>query len=161
MQLRRAVPLSLAVLLAGTGCVSGGTGGAPQPAPSRTAETPAPPSGGITPPARAGEPTGALFGETGPAPTVRHSPGTDAGVGPDASGPTPPRRAAERAGKPSAPRRTSPHKPAPSHPRRHAAPPPARVPGQQDMDDLCSVAEAAEGTVPPSVMDLCVGRSAD
>ncbi|MFI5986048.1 hypothetical protein ACIBEA_34970 [Streptomyces sp. NPDC051555] len=193
MQLRRAVPLSLVVLLAGTGCSSVGDGdGAQAPSSSRpaapAADASAPPHGGRTGSSPSGAPPGPLFVVPDPAPNVRRSPGAHAdtrghtGTGTDGPAlspatPTPgadlgsgsesgsesesgsgsgeERRAGERAMQPSAPRRTSPRKPAPSHQRRYAAPPPARVSGQQEMDDLCS---AADGTLPPSVVDLCVGR---
>ncbi|MET3986939.1 hypothetical protein [Streptomyces sp. PvR034] len=189
MQLRRAVPLSLVVLLAGTGCSSVGDG-AQAPPSSRpaapSADASAPPRGGRTGSSPSGAPTGPLFLVPGPAWNVRRSPGTHTdtrghtgtgteGPAPSPATPTPgadlgaepgsepgsgagsgeERRAGERAMRPSAPRRTSPRKTAPSHPRRYAAPPPARVSGQQEMDDLCS---AADGTLPPSVVDLCVGR---
>ncbi|MFD7030309.1 hypothetical protein ACFWAR_19940 [Streptomyces sp. NPDC059917] len=188
MQLRRAVPLSLVVLLAGTGCSSVGDGdGAQAPSSSRpaapSADASAPARGGRTGSSPSGAPPGPLFVVPDPAPNVRSAPGahtaTRGHTGTGADGPAPPsasptpgadladlgsgsgsgsgeeRRAGERAMQPSAPRRTSPRKPAPSHPRRYAAPPPARVSGQQEMDDLCS---AADGTLPPSVVDLCVGR---
>ncbi|MER5731981.1 hypothetical protein ABT084_27235 [Streptomyces sp. NPDC002138] len=141
MQLRRAVPLSLVVLLAGTGCASVGDAspdpGPPRPAPApATAPASAPAEDPVLPLGRVAGPSGPAIVEPDPAPTPRHSPG-------------------ERAMQPSAPRRTTPRKPAPAHPRRYVAPAPARLPGQAEMDELCA---AAEGSVPPSVLDLCVGR---
>ncbi|MDJ0383116.1 hypothetical protein [Streptomyces sp. G-G2] len=146
MQLRRAVPLSLAVLLAGTGCVCVG---AHAPAPSHTpvppADSPVLPLGRV--PDGSGTPPGPLFAEPdGAARSARPSPDASAR---DA------RRADGQEARPSAPRRTSPRKSAPSRPRHPIAPAPARVPGGPGMDELCA---AAEGAVPPSVVDLCVGQ---
>ncbi|MFE5807868.1 hypothetical protein [Streptomyces sp. NPDC056491] len=138
MQLRRAVPLSLVVLLASTGCVSVGPQNA-DPAPVRgsvphaeASEVPAPPA----------LPLGALpQAET---PSAKPAPGTK----------PPPKSAPER--EPSRerapakaaplPRRKRLPGPATAHPRRRPAPPPR-------LDQLCAV---AQGAVPPSIVDLCL-----
>ncbi|CAM5281342.1 hypothetical protein [Streptomyces avidinii] len=138
MQLRRAVPLSLVVLLASTGCVSVG--------PQDTASSPA---RGAVPPAEAPETPTPLALPLGPLPPAA-TPGPDASPGPKpATGsdpePEPARgRAPAKAAPP--PRRGRVPGPAPAHPRRRPAPPPR-------MDQLCA---AAEGTVPPSIVDLCL-----
>ncbi|MCX4803638.1 hypothetical protein OG594_18610 [Streptomyces sp. NBC_01214] len=147
MQLRRAVPLSLVVLLASTGCVSVGPGD-PAPAPVR----------GSVPPAEAPEvptplalPLGALPEAAAPAPDPAPDPGPNPGA--DApeqvpkSDPEPaPEPARERVAKAAPPRRKRAPGPAPAHPRRRPAPPPR-------LDQLCA---AAEGAVPPSIVDLCL-----
>ncbi|MFD5678386.1 hypothetical protein ACFWID_40505, partial [Streptomyces sp. NPDC127040] len=51
-----------------------------------------------------------------------------------------------RPAKPAPPRRAHPPGPASPHPGRRPAAPPA-------MDELCA---AADGTVPPSIVDLCL-----
>ncbi|MFE5607709.1 hypothetical protein [Streptomyces sp. NPDC056540] len=147
MQLRRAVPLSLVVLLASTGCVSVGPGD-PAPAPVR----------GSVPPAEAPEvptplalPLGALPEAAAPAPAPAPDPGADPGAdaGPgqvpkSAPEPEPARERVAKAAPP--PRRKRAPGPAPAHPRRRPAQPPR-------LDQLCA---AAEGAVPPSIVDLCL-----
>ncbi|MFE2474384.1 hypothetical protein [Streptomyces sp. NPDC059389] len=141
MQLRRALPLSLAALLASTGCVSV----APEavPAPSRgssaaadaqdTADASAAPDRPPAPPESLPLPLGRL---------------------PEPPAPPPVRAAPERppavrgAKPPAAPRRARPPKPAPPRTPRQAVPP--RLPRP---DELCA---AAEGGVPPSIVDLCI-----
>ncbi|RKT03099.1 hypothetical protein BX286_1021 [Streptomyces sp. 3211.6] len=137
MLLRRAaLPLSLLALLASAGCVSvGPEHGAPRPA------------RGSAPPAGAPD-----AGRPAPAPPARPLPlGEVPEPSPDpdpAPAPAPPVRKARppapRAAKPAPPRRARPPKPAP--PRR-AIPPVPRG------EELC---ESAEGTLPPSIVDLCV-----
>ncbi|MFD4243407.1 hypothetical protein ACFWP3_17695 [Streptomyces sp. NPDC058525] len=139
MQLRRALPLSLLALLASAGCVSVGP------------QDPAPvPSGGDWP--HAGAP------DAPPPPPLPLSlplgelPSAAAGTpGPEPSQARPPARAARppvpRPAKPAAPpRRPRPAKPTLPHPVRRPAPPPG-------MDEVCA---AAEGAVPPSIVDLCL-----
>ncbi|MEU8773691.1 hypothetical protein [Streptomyces sp. NPDC048606] len=144
MQLRRAaLPLSLLALLAGAGCVSVG----PQssvPVPAR----------GSVPPADVPEP--AADADHGDTRRLAEAPvEAPAALGdlPDPVPPAPtptPRRVrppVERPAQPAAPRRVRPPKPAPPRPPRPAPP---RVPRGEE---LCA---AAEGTLPPSVVDLCV-----
>ncbi|MFF2785889.1 hypothetical protein ACFVT6_03815 [Streptomyces sp. NPDC058049] len=143
MQLRRAVPLSLVVLLASTGCVSVGPRD-PAPAPVR----------GSVPPAEAPEvpaplalPLGALPEPATPAPDTARDPHADADPRPApkaAPEPQPSRGRAAQA--PPPPRRKRVPGPATAHPRRRPAPPPR-------LDQLCAT---AEGAVPPSVVDLCL-----
>ncbi|MFD5417801.1 hypothetical protein ACFWJT_07200 [Streptomyces sp. NPDC127069] len=137
MLLRRAaLPLSLLALLAGAGCVSvGPEHGAPGPARGSAPPAGAPDAGhsALAPPApplplgEVPQPSPAPDPDPAPAPPVRKA-----------------RPPAERPPKPAPPRRARPPKPV--SPRR-AAPPPPRG------EELC---EAAEGTVPPSIVDLCV-----
>ncbi|WP_327733867.1 hypothetical protein OG749_08275 [Streptomyces nojiriensis] len=147
MQLRRAVPLSLVVLLASTGCVSVGPRD-PAQAPVRGSVPPAEAPEIPTPPAL---PLGALPGAATPAPDAARDPdgadGADAEPRPAPKSnpePKPPRERAAKAAPP--PRRKRVPGPATAHPRRRPAPPPR-------LDQLCA---AAEGTVPPSIVDLCL-----
>ncbi len=139
MQLRRAVPLSLLALLASAGCVSVGpqdsapvaSGGSVPPADTPDAPPPVP------------APLPLPLGELPDA--AADSPG------PDPSEASPPARAARppasRPAKPAAPpRRPRAAKPTLPHPVRRPAPPPG-------LDELCA---AAEGAVPPSIVDLCL-----
>lgn len=143
MQLRRAVPLSLLALLASAGCVSVG--------PQDSARAPVQ-AGGSVPPADAAD-------APAPVPLPPRPPlplGALPGAAADASGPDPsggrlPVRAARppasRPAKPAAPAgRPRSAKPTLPHPPRRPAPPPG-------VDELCA---AAEGTVPPSIVDLCL-----
>ncbi|MEU8437841.1 hypothetical protein AB0F18_34090 [Streptomyces sp. NPDC029216] len=137
MLLRRAaLPLSLLALLTGAGCVSVG----PEPGVPGPARGSAPPSGAPDParPAVAPPALPLPLGEV-PEPDPEPDP---------APTPAPPARTAgppaEHPAKPAAPRHARPPKPLP--PRR-AAPRPQRG------EDLCA---AAEGAVPPSIVDLCV-----
>ncbi|MEU9036101.1 hypothetical protein AB0D45_14535 [Streptomyces sp. NPDC048352] len=141
MQLRRAaLPFSLLALLASAGCVSVG--------PESGAAGPA---RGSVPPVDATDAPDATGAHHAHHPPPRPLPLGDvpereAGPEPDPPAPAPPvRRArppAERPSKPAAPRHARPPKP-----------PPARVPRPLRGEELC---EAAEGAVPPSVVDLCV-----
>ncbi|MGW6978947.1 hypothetical protein ACWGE1_05780 [Streptomyces sp. NPDC054932] len=142
MQLRRALPLSLVALLASAGCVSVGPQ-APAPDPVR----------GSVPPAEAPEvptplalPLGTLPEAATPAPGPAPEPETGPKSAPrSAPEPEPSRgRAPAKAAPP--PRRKRLPGSATAHPHRRQAPPPR-------MDQLCA---AAEGTVPPSIVDLCV-----
>ncbi|MEV8532501.1 hypothetical protein [Streptomyces sp. NPDC051211] len=152
MQLRRAarLSLSLAALLTSAGCVSVGS--------------PAPPPRGDAPqaPAAVPEPGSAASPAAEETLPLGRLPGSPPQAAPPAAG---------RPGPPAGARKTHPRTPAgPAGPhRRPAAPAPGPgraygmddvadvvdVAGADDMDDLC---EAAEGSVPPSVVDLCVGR---
>ncbi|MEU4353828.1 hypothetical protein [Streptomyces virginiae] len=143
MQLRRALPLSLVALLASAGCVSVG---AQDPAPA-AAPPPVrgsvPPAGAPVRPARPGLPLGELPAAAPP------EPAPDAGRGPAAdpdraTAPASPRGRAH-AKQAAPPRRTRLPGSVTAHPRRRAAPP--------RLDELCA---AADGVVPPSIVDLCL-----
>ncbi|MGW6781354.1 hypothetical protein [Streptomyces sp. NPDC054987] len=132
MQLRRALPLSLVALLASAGCVSV----APQDparaaAPSPVRESVPSADASAPPPARPALPLGEL-----PAP----APPEQAPAAPAA----PRERAHEKQAAP--PRRTRVPGSATAHPRRRPKPPPR-------LDELCA---AADGVVPPSIVDLCL-----
>ncbi|MEU9143356.1 hypothetical protein [Streptomyces sp. NPDC048349] len=140
MQLRRAVPLSLLALLASAGCVSvGPQDGAPLPPGGpvpRAAAPEAPPR--VPVPLSSPLPLGEL-------PTPAQAPGPDPSQArPAARAVRPP---ASRPDKPAAPpRRLRSAKPALVHPVRRPAPP-------AGGDELCA---AAEGAIPPSIVDLCL-----
>ncbi|MFJ5631278.1 hypothetical protein ACIQF5_01370 [Streptomyces goshikiensis] len=153
MQLRRAVPLSLLALLASAGCVSVGPG-APDPARGSV-----PPVGA---PDTAGVPGGAVLpGDSGPLPALSvplplplgDLPGSGPESGPGAE--PDPSRPLAKGGRPPSERRAKPAVPPRRvRPARPAAP---RVPRPQGrlprVDELCA---AAEGSAPPSIVDLCV-----
>ncbi|MFJ3979094.1 hypothetical protein [Streptomyces sp. NPDC090021] len=142
MQLRRALPLSLVALLASAGCVSVGPHDpAPDPAPVRGSV----PSGDA--PERSALPALPL-GELPSA--VPPEPALDTARGPLADPDRAPAAAAPRErprAKQAAPLRR-PRMPGATtaHPHRRPAPPPR-------MDELCA---AADGVVPPSIVDLCL-----
>ncbi|CAL9364748.1 hypothetical protein SUDANB120_00738 [Streptomyces sp. enrichment culture] len=162
MQLRRALPLSLAALLAGTGCTAAG----PEPPP----RGPVPPRTSVPSPT---EREAAREAPRGPSPTASPPPPPRTAPAGGAEQPPseyadPPLRGEEaavrptaRASAPAVPRRVQPPRPRPvRQPRRHnAVPSPegAEPSGPEAFlpygDDPCA---AAEGAVPPSVMDLCV-----
>ncbi|MET9464625.1 hypothetical protein ABZY44_07315 [Streptomyces sp. NPDC006544] len=152
MQLRRVLPLSLLAFLASAGCVSCVSVG-PQVSdvPPRGYVPPVgAPDTGDTADAH-GLPLGALpAGPPAPPPAdVETRPGTGTGAGQDQSrrSASPPRAAAaERHTRPAAQRRAHPPKAASAHSGRRPAPP-AR------LDELCAV---ADGSVPPSIVDLCL-----
>ncbi|MEV6950484.1 hypothetical protein [Streptomyces sp. NPDC051183] len=140
MQLRRAVPLSLVALLASAGCVSVG----PQSqSPAAPARGPVPRSGSAEAPAREDAPAALPLGRLPAAPAAAES-----GAEPEADAPAAraPRPRAGRPAKPAAPRRAHPPEAPPARPGRPPAPPPRG-------DELCA---AAEGAVPPSIVDLCI-----
>ncbi|MEU9375411.1 hypothetical protein AB0D94_16760 [Streptomyces sp. NPDC048255] len=150
MQLRRAVPLSLLALLASAGCVSVG----PQaPVPERG---PVPPPAGVpdAPPPQP-LPLGRLPGSA-PVPDPGAAPDRDTDPDADPGGrAAAPSRIPGKAARPASgraeklkapPRRVRSPKPKAAHPHRHPALP-------SRMDELCA---AAEGTVPPSIVDLCL-----
>ncbi|MFJ3723554.1 hypothetical protein ACIPYQ_13410 [Streptomyces sp. NPDC090045] len=139
MQLRRAVPLSLVALLASAGCVSV----APQDA------APVPVRGSV-PRADAPELPTPLALPLGKLPTTaEQDPDAGAEPGPEPEqdpGPEPaPSRDRART-KATPPRRARVPGPVTAHPRRRPAPPPG-------TDELCA---AADGVVPPSIVDLCL-----
>ncbi|MFJ9075012.1 hypothetical protein ACIRO3_07105 [Streptomyces sp. NPDC102278] len=155
MQLRRAaLPLSLLALLATAGCVSVG----PDSAPTGPGRGSAPPvdapdaaadrGASDTPPALSlsrALPLGPL-----PDRTDEPAPDTDTGAAPDAGEALPARAARPPAAppaRPAMPRRARTPKAASPHVPRRSAPRTPRA------DELCA---AAEGAVPPSVVDLCV-----
>ncbi|MFG2983485.1 hypothetical protein ACGFYQ_19925 [Streptomyces sp. NPDC048258] len=133
MQLRRAVPLSLLALLASAGCVSVGPQ-ASAPVPARGSVPPAD-AADVPPPVPL--PLGELPAAAADAPDP--SPDPDANPEPSAARPRA-KTSRPSAGRPRAAKPTHPH------PRRKPAPPPR-------MDELCA---AAEGSVPPSIVDLCL-----
>lgn len=151
MQFRRAaLPLSLLALLAGAGCASVGPGQpAAGPAPGSRPPVGAPDAFPAVPPHRPPPPPLPPPLPLGDLPDAGPAPVSDADAGPGADraprgtpGARPPRRGGERATKPAAPRRVHP----PAGPRGAV---PRRLPGEEP----CA---AAEGVVPPSVVDLCV-----
>lgn len=167
MQLRRVLPLSLVALLASVGCVSvGGPRDAEVPARGSVPPADAPEFGGPADASPAADPVG-LPAEALPlgelparaeadldlADAVRD--GADRDGGPEHARPASkaPRPAAERRTKPAAPRRAHPPKTAaarPDRPARHPVPPLPRT------DELCA---AAEGSLPPSIVDLCIRQA--
>ncbi|WP_329388943.1 hypothetical protein OG625_34850 [Streptomyces sp. NBC_01351] len=140
MQLRRALPLSLSLvaLLASTGCVSvdpEGAGSGPGPGPG-----PALARGSVPPVAAPDVPLSLPLGNlpSSPAP----EPDRDPEPGPEPS----PVRASKA---PHPPRRGRTPGTTTAHPRRKPVPPPSRP----RTDELCA---AADGAVPPSIVDLCL-----
>ncbi|MFJ9943142.1 flagellar biosynthesis protein FlhF [Streptomyces erythrochromogenes] len=146
MQLRRALPLSLVALLASAGCVSVG--------PQDPAGVPSPVRGSVPSadaPERAASPALPL-GELPAAVPPGASPDTARGPAADpdpdrdrASVPFSPRER-PRAKQAAPPRRARVPGAATAHPRRRPAAPPR-------LDELCA---AADGVVPPSIVDLCL-----
>lgn len=169
MQLRRVLPLSLFALLASTGCVSVGPQAPGGPAHGSVPPADAPDTATADGSAEAGGPTGP-GGPAGPAnasdahglplgrlptPTSPTSPAATA-AGPGTPGPDParrsaktPRKGAEHRSKPAAPHHPHPLKAAPLRSGSRPAPPPG-------LDELCA---GAEGSVPPSIVDLCLRQS--
>ncbi|OEJ30698.1 hypothetical protein [Streptomyces subrutilus] len=140
MQLRRAVPLSLLALLASAGCVSV----SPQDsAPVRAGGSVPPANAPDAPPAVPAPPLALPLGELPAA--AADDPGADPSQAPPAAraGRPPVPRPAKPAAPPRRPRAAKPVLP---HPVRRPAPP-------LGMDAVCA---AAEGTVPPSLVDLCL-----
>lgn len=157
MQLRRVLPLSLVALLASAGCVSVG---GPQMS-DVPARGPAPPAGAPDPsgPADASRAAGAIGLPAEPLPLGELPAGAgadhagadrDDGHEPARRAAKAPRPAAERRTKPAAPRRAHPPKKATARPDRPARNP---VPPLPRTDELCA---AAEGSLPPSIVDLCI-----
>nr|WSX53337.1 hypothetical protein OG409_33100 [Streptomyces sp. NBC_00974] len=155
MQLRRVLPVSLLAFLASAGCVSCVSVG-PQlsdvPARGHVPPAGAPDTAG---PDHASDAHGLPLGTLPAGPSAPATAGPRPGAGAEAEaeqGParrsaTPPRPApAERHTKPAAQRRPHPPKAASAHSGRRPAPP-AR------LDELCAV---ADGSVPPSIVDLCL-----
>ncbi|GLX16874.1 MULTISPECIES: hypothetical protein [Streptomyces] len=144
MQLRRAaLPLSLLALLASAGCVSvGAESGGPDPARGSVPPADAPDASGapdVTGARHAPDPPPEPPLPLGELPEPEAAPEPAPRVPPPARRIRPP---AQRPAKPAAPRRARPPEP----PARRVPPPPRG-------EELC---EAAEGTVPPSIVDLCV-----
>ncbi|PWK66758.1 hypothetical protein BCL76_110244 [Streptomyces sp. CG 926] len=151
MQLRRALPLTVAALVLTTGCVTVSPV-APQDAPraapaaARTqARQPAPlalPLGPLPTSAEAASPAT-------PSTEVRPAPSTV----PEAE-PAPVRAAAER---PRRPRRAEAKPPRPRRPagRVKTAAPAKPRPAPQRSYDMSALCKAAEGTVHPSIVALC------
>lgn len=136
MQLRRAVPLSLVALLASAGCVSVG----PQ-------DTLPDPVRGAIPPAEAPDVPAPLALPLGQLPTSAPQDAAPDRKPDRIPDPHPEPPVVRTPGKTAAPpRRTRAQGPASTHPRRRPAPAPR-------MDAMCA---AAEGVVPPSIVDLCL-----
>lgn len=155
MQLRRALPLSLAALLASTGCVSvGGPRDSDLPARGSVPPADAPE---LSRPPDASPAAGAAGLPAEPLPLGALPARADADredprerARPAAKAPRP---AAERRAKPAAPRHAHPPKTAAARPDRPARNPVAPLPR---TDELCA---AAEGSLPPSIVDLCVRQA--
>ncbi|WP_328297004.1 hypothetical protein OG389_03720 [Streptomyces sp. NBC_00435] len=159
MQLRRILPLSLVALLASAGCVSVGPQVSDVPArgpvpPADAPDVPDAPDGylpaGVPGAAEPADPAEAPAEPSPPLPLGK-LPATPGG------GPEPGRRAA-RAPRPAADRHTKPAAPHRAHPPQKSPARPGHRPGpaQPRVDELCA---AAEGAVPPSIVDLCIRQS--
>ncbi|MFE9559912.1 hypothetical protein ACFYM0_02205 [Streptomyces sp. NPDC006487] len=170
MQLRRVLPLSLVALLASAGCVSvGGPRDAEGPARGSVPPADAPELGRPGDASPAADPVGL---PAGPLPlgrlparaeadrdgadqdgAGRDGPARDGRPGHARPAAKAPRQAAEPRTKPAAPRRAHPPKTAAARPGR-----PARAPGPTlpRTDELCA---AAEGSLPPSIVDLCIRQA--
>ncbi|MET9853322.1 hypothetical protein ABZY57_10295 [Streptomyces sp. NPDC006450] len=161
MQLRRALPLSLVALLASTGCVSvGGPRDSDLPARGSVPPADAPELSGPPDASPAADPVGIPaeplpLGEL-PARADAYQQDTGRDGARERSRPAAktPRPAAERRAKPAAPRRAHPPKAAAARPDRPARNPVASLPR---TDELCA---AAEGSLPPSIVDLCIRQAA-
>lgn len=139
MLLRRAVPLSLLALLTGAGCVSVG------PRESAPAPVPLPaPLRGPVPPAAAPDVSEPL--PLGRLPGASVADTAEAGPRQEPSPARPPAKAARPAKPAATARRPRAAKPASPRPRREPELP-------AGVDELCA---AAEGTLPPSIVDLCL-----
>ncbi|MFD7259797.1 hypothetical protein [Streptomyces sp. NPDC059874] len=136
MQLRRAVPLplplSLVALLASAGCVTVGPEGLDP------GSVPAPAHGSVPPAVAPDVPLSLPLGKlpVSRAPEPEPEPDPEPSPARSRKAPLPPRRARTPG-------------PAPAHPRRKPVPPPH----PPRVDELCA---AAEGAVPPSIVDLCL-----
>uniref|UniRef100_A0AAU2JIE3 Lipoprotein n=1 Tax=Streptomyces sp. NBC_00049 TaxID=2903617 RepID=A0AAU2JIE3_9ACTN len=151
MQLRRALPLTLAALALATGCVT------VQPAARPDVHVPRPES---PQPTTVALPLGSLPGAAEPmavpsAPPVPPVEAPAPAVAP-AGPPAPPRPR-----RPYRPHRVKPAKPAarpaaPAKPRKHREPAPAKPrPAPRHPYDMAQLCEAARGTVSPSIVALC------
>ncbi|MGW7457423.1 hypothetical protein [Streptomyces sp. NPDC054797] len=138
MQLRRAVPLSLVVLLASAGCVRVG----PQDPAPEPVRGPLPPVGAPEVPSPPALPLGKLPAPAGPGPESA----PEADREPDSDPLRDASRDRARAKPVAPPRRARVPGHASGRPHRRAAPTPP-------MDELCA---AADGVVPPSIVDLCL-----
>ncbi|MCJ0875730.1 hypothetical protein [Streptomyces sp. AP-93] len=162
MQLRRVLPLSLVALLASAGCVSVGgprdsdvpargfvpPADAPELSPPPDASPAADPVGLPAEPLPLGE-----LPARADAYADRADADRDGGKAPSRPAAKAPRPAAERRAKPAAPRRAHPPKAAAARPDRPARNPVAPLPR---TDELCA---AAEGSLPPSIVDLCIRQA--
>lgn len=181
MQLRRVLPLSLVALLASAGCVSSGgprvpdvpARGSVPPADAPELDHPQDASSAVTSPApdplalpaELALPLVELPARPGTgrpdagydADDADGSDGSDAGREPARRSAKAPRPAAERRAKPAAPRRAHPPEKASARPARPVRPARNSVPPAPRTDELCA---AAEGSVPPSIVDLCIRQSA-
>lgn len=165
MQLRRVLPLSLVALLASAGCVSVGgprvsdvpARGSVPPADAPELGRPADESPAADPHGLPAEPLphGELPARAEAARAGAEHAGADRDGGHERSRPAAkaPGPAAERRAKPAAPRRAHPPKTAAARPVRPARNP---VPPLPRTDELCA---AAEGSLPPSIVDLCVRQA--
>ncbi|MFF8266941.1 hypothetical protein ACF059_06055 [Streptomyces sp. NPDC016562] len=140
MQLRRAVPLSLVVLLASAGCVRVG----PQDQAPEPVRGPVPPVGAPEVPSPPALPLGKLPAPAGSGPESAAE--ADQDQEPDGDRHRGPSRERARAKPVAPPRRARVPGHASGRPHRRAAPAPP-------VDDLCA---AADGVVPPSIVDLCL-----
>ncbi|GHB53243.1 hypothetical protein GCM10010347_24060 [Streptomyces cirratus] len=142
MQSRRAaLPLSLLALLASAGCVSVGPG-EPAAGPARALPPVGAPDAPVAVPSSRPLPLSPL-----PEPTPEPDSAPDPGPAADRQSKEKPRarparRGGERAAKPAAPRRVRP----PAAARKP-------LPHGPGGEEVCA---AAQGVVPPSVVDLCV-----
>ncbi|WP_327251189.1 hypothetical protein [Streptomyces sp. NBC_01244] len=165
MQLRRVLPLSLVALLASAGCVSvGGPRDAEVPARGSVPPADAPELGRPADASPAADPVGLAakplpLGELPARAEADRAEadqnGADRDGRPEHARPAAkaPRPAAERRSKPAAPRRAHPPKTAAARPDRPARAP---VPPLPRTDELCA---AAEGSLPPSIVDLCIRQA--
>ncbi|KOU15240.1 hypothetical protein ADK49_21335 [Streptomyces sp. WM6349] len=152
MQLRRALPLTLAALVMASGCVT--VRPAPAPAPAGKAGQPREPTSAARPLVRlptvgAAE---AAPDPTGPVPVPASAPRPAAGgAQPPRPAPGPRRAKTPRAAKPAKQAKAAPRAKARRQP---AVPSKSRpAPGRSyDMGPLC---EAAKGTVSPAIVALC------
>ncbi|MGW7454775.1 hypothetical protein [Streptomyces sp. NPDC054787] len=155
MQLRRALPLTLATLVLTTGCVTVHPAATPQgarPAPAAArAEPPQPPPGAL--------PLGPLPMSAEQAPAAPGAgPDTEPHGAPDAVPASAFRRpaAAQQPHQPHRPRRTKPARAAqPAAPAAKRAAVAKPRPAPQRPYDMASLCAAARGTVSPSIVALC------
>ncbi|MFD6888583.1 hypothetical protein [Streptomyces sp. NPDC059957] len=160
MQLRRVLPLSLVALLASAGCVSvGGPQVSDVPARGSVPPADAPDLSGPPDASPAAGPAG-LPAEPLPLGELPARPDADRADADRGRGHEHPRPAAkaplpvaERRAKPAVPRRAHPPKTAAARPDRPARKAVQRLPR---TDELCA---AAEGSLPPSIVDLCIRQA--
>lgn len=168
MQLRRALPLTLAALVLATGCVTVRPAvppGEPRPLPGPARPEPARPEPVALPLGRLpslAESAPAAPAAAPPAPGARTVPGSAA----DAPGSRPAARPSARPGaaaaEPRRPRRVKAGKPirrtpaaAPARARKQAPAKARSRPAPRRTYDMAPLCEAARGTVSPSIVALC------